>query len=293
MIPSTTQNSTTQNISGPPEGATEAPGPEEASADTSASGTCQNCGAVAERAYCPECGQRQATDRFTLWSVLAKALTDLLDLERGTLGTLRALSVRPSSTIRAYWRRRTRPYVSPVRYFLFAIAAFQVVLWQTGGAGRMVEGFLDASRDVEGGLRDITSQGEVLQVFGSYFIAFFAAGVLMLSLISRVASRRTVAEELIFQLYVWGQIALLLALLGSVGHAAALSTLTGGLYAWAVLGATVAWYTWAHVGAHRPDSGHPWWREALEALGTLFLFVVTYTALAGLASGLVIVAFSN
>jgi hypothetical protein len=60
-----------------------------------------------------------------------------------------------------------------------------------------------------------------------------------------------------------------------------------------VLGVTVAYYTWAHVGAHRPDSGYPWWREALEALGTLFLFVVTYTALAGFASGLVIAAFSK
>ena len=253
---------------------------------------CQNCGAPAEGSYCSECGQRQATGRFTLRSVLASALAELFDLERGSLGTIRALSVRPGQVVREYWHRCTRPYVSPVRYFLFAITVFQVVLWQTGAANRMVEGFLDASQDPDGGLRDVTSQAEVLQTLGSYFVVFFAVGVLTLALISRMGSSRNVAEEFIFQLYVWGHVALLWAMLSAIGHVAPLAG-PAKLFGWGALVAAVAYYTWAHVKAHRPDSGRSRWREVSEALGTLVLFAPAYIFLAGAVTGFLITAFGN
>ncbi len=249
---------------------------------------CQNCGAPAEGSYCSECGQRQATGRFTLRSVLASALAEMVNLERGAVATVHLLTVAPGSLIRDYWSRRTRPFMNPIRYFLFAVAVFQVVLWQTGGARSIVRGWQDSSDDPQ----SIISQAEALRGFGEYFLLFFVAGVLILALFSRIGSPRNVAEELIFQLYVWGHIALLWAMLSAIGHVAPLAG-PAKLFGWGVIGATVAYYTWAHVKAHRPDSGRSRWREVSEALGTLFLFASAYVLLAGAVAGFLITAFGN
>lgn len=60
----------------------------------------------------------------------------------------------------------------------------------------------------------------------------------------------------------------------------------------AVLAGTVAYYMWADATAHRPDTNWSMWRAAFEALGTLFLFVLAYTALIGFLAGLLAEALS-
>ena len=251
---------------------------------------CQSCGAYETGRYCSECGQRQRRDRFTFPSIFSTALAELVNLERGALKTIYGLSTRPARVIRDYWNRRTRLYVNPVRYFLFAIAFFQIVLWQTGGASAMVRGFLDASQDGDEGLRDITSQAEALQVFGDYFVAFFAVGVLVLTALSRLGSPRNAAEEFIMHLYAWGHLAFLWGLLTIVGHLLSFGKPLQAAYGGGVLLLTLSYYVWTHVRSHQPDTERSYWREGLEALALLLLFAVLYTALAGFTTGVVIQA---
>ena len=251
--------------------------------------TCQNCGTPEEGAYCSRCGQKQATGRFTLRAVVATALAELADMDRGSLATAYRLTTEPGTLVRDYWSRRTQPFINPVRYFLFAVAAYQVVLWQTGGAQDMVRGFLEADRDAGNeSLQAVTSTSEALQFFGDYFVLFFVVGVLVLALISRIASPRNVAEELIFQLYAWGHLALLWAVSMGIGHMVPIPSPLRYMFGVAVLAGTVAYYVWVDAAAHCPDTDWSLWRDAVEALGTLFIFVVAYTFLIGLFVGTLI-----
>ena len=254
--------------------------------------TCQNCGRPEEGAYCSHCGQKQATGRFTLRAVVATALTELVDLDRGSLTTAYRLTTAPGTLVRDYWSRRTQPFINPVRYFLFAVAIYQIVLWQTGGAQDMVRGFLDADRDVGGNLQAVTSPSEALQFFGDYFVLFFVVGVLMLALFSRIYSPRNVAEELIFQLYAWGHVALLWAVSMGIGHMVPIPSPLRDMFGVAVLVGTVAYYVWVDAAAHHPDTDWSMWRDAVEALGTLFIFVFAYVFLSGILIGMLVEALS-
>lgn len=273
----------------PPEGASPEGVPPEGLSPTGPTDTCQNCGMPEEGAYCSRCGQKQVTGRFTLRSILTSALAELANLDRGSFATAYRLTTEPGKLIRDYWARRTQPFVNPVRYFLFAVAAYQVALWQTGAAQNMVRGFLKGG---DGDPKAVTSTSEALQFFGDYFVLFFVVGVLVLALVSRIGSPRNVAEELILQLYTWGHVALLLAVSMGVGHVIPIPASLRYMFGVAVLVGTVAYYVWADAAAHRPDTDRSTWRDAVEALGTLFLFVFAYTALIGFLAGLLAEALS-
>jgi hypothetical protein len=216
----------------------------------------------------------------------------MVNLERGAAATVYRLTVAPGALVRDYWSRRTRPFVNPIRYFLFAVAVFQVVLWQTGGARSIVQGFLEGRQNAGETLQSITSQAEALRGFGEYFLVFLVAGVLILALVSRIGSPRNGADELIFHLYTWGHLSLLWSLLTMLGYTVPIPSASEVVFEAGTLVLTVAYYVWADVTAHRPDTNRPVWRAALEAIGTLFLFVVAYAFLAGTVAGVLIEAFS-
>ena len=48
----------------------------------------------------------------------------------------------------------------------------------------------------------------------------------------------------------------------------------------------------ADAGAHSPDTDWSIWRDAVEALGTLFLFVFAYTFLSGILVGILVEALA-
>ena len=100
------------------------------------------------------------------------------------------------------------------------------------------------------------------------------------------------AEELIFQLYVWGHLALLWAIATGIGHMIPFPSPLRDMFGVAVLVGTVVYYVWADAGAHSPDTDWSIWRDAVEALGTLFLFVFAYTFLSGILVGILVEALA-
>lgn len=66
---------------------------------------------------------------LTLREALREARHDWLDLERGALGTLIDLTLRPARVMRAYLVERRRDYVRPLRYLLFSVALQVAVGW--------------------------------------------------------------------------------------------------------------------------------------------------------------------
>lgn len=66
---------------------------------------------------------------LTLREALHEARHDWLDLERGALGTVVDLTLRPARVMRAYLIERRRDYVRPLRYLLFSVALQVAVGW--------------------------------------------------------------------------------------------------------------------------------------------------------------------
>lgn len=66
---------------------------------------------------------------LTLREALREARHDWLDLERGALGTVVDLTLRPAKVMRAYLHERRRDYVRPLRYLLFSVAIQVAIGW--------------------------------------------------------------------------------------------------------------------------------------------------------------------
>lgn len=84
--------------------------------------TCQNWAETLVGAFCHRCGQRDRETRRALWTVLAEALSEALELD-GRLGrTAVPFFFRPGFLIREYVEGRRQQYTSPVRIFVFSLA---------------------------------------------------------------------------------------------------------------------------------------------------------------------------
>jgi len=234
---------------------------------------CPNCDAIVEAAYCGRCGQRYTTEPYAMTSVLSAFASEVTDLESGFLATGYGLTTRPGHLIRRYWRRATASYVNPVKYFLFAVTALQLVLWQTGGASDFVEGFLRVERDLS------VSRGAALQFFNDYFSALFAAALPVAALITQVGSPRTLAEEFIFHFYVAGHLSMLWSALFLIERLVPVPS-------WLAGAMTMGYFTWALATARRPDTGRSAWRAVGRAAASFVVIVVLYAALAGFLVGI-------
>ena len=249
--------------------------------DTHGEEQCQNCGAATSDAYCARCGQKQHTERFTLGAVLRTSLAEAVELENGFLATLLGLFRQPGRVVRDYWRRCTKPYMNPVKYFLFALTVLQLVFWQTGALGDAVSGLVsgcDAASDSGHAL----SRADVLRAFSDYFVAFFAAGIPLQSALVQWGTPRSYAEHLIFYLFVGGHLALLWSVLLPIAMAVPVANADYYL----LLPVAIAYYVWAFVAAHGPDTTSSTWTVVAGATLTLFIGLVLYTVVLGVCVGI-------
>lgn len=234
---------------------------------------CPNCDSTVAGTYCSRCGQRYATGRFTLRSVLATLAIEVTDLESGIFATAYELTVRPGRLIRSYWHRATAAYANPVKYFLLAVTILQLVLWQTGGASEFVEGFLRSEDALA------VSRATALQFFNDYFAGLFAAALPLAALVTRLGSPRNLAEEMIFHLYTAGHLSVLWSLLFLIDRFLPVSLGLIGTV-------TVGYFTWALATARRPDTGQSVWRAVGHAVARFAVIAVLYAATAGFFVGI-------
>jgi len=79
---------------------------------------CANCGAVSERAYCPECGQETDLRLPSLRHFMREAMGSLVAIDGRLWRTLRVLLGQPGILTQEYLRGRRKYYVRPARLFL-------------------------------------------------------------------------------------------------------------------------------------------------------------------------------
>jgi hypothetical protein len=89
---------------------------------------CKNCHAPLVGPYCAICGQEQDSHRRTVRGLVHDFVKDLVNFDSRILRTARALLFQPGELACAYREGRTRPYVPPVRLYLFVSLIFFLIL---------------------------------------------------------------------------------------------------------------------------------------------------------------------
>jgi hypothetical protein len=88
---------------------------------------CRNCGAAADCAYCPECGQETHLRLPTLREFLREAAGRYVALDGRFWRTIVGLLFRPGFLTREYLAGRRRRYIRPARLYLFTTLIFFAV----------------------------------------------------------------------------------------------------------------------------------------------------------------------
>lgn len=89
---------------------------------------CANCMAPLVGPYCAICGQEQDAHRRTVKGLTHDFVKDVVNFDSRLLRTARALFFEPGELACAYRQGRTRPYVPPVRLYLFVSLLFFLIL---------------------------------------------------------------------------------------------------------------------------------------------------------------------
>ena len=94
---------------------------------------CRNCGAIANRHYCPECGQETREALPTLREFMREAMGRLVAFDGRLWRTLYALLLRPGFLTKAYLAGKRRRYVRPARMLLvMSLLLFAVIRFEVG-----------------------------------------------------------------------------------------------------------------------------------------------------------------
>lgn len=79
---------------------------------------CKNCSQKFKGKFCPFCGQKVITERFTVRSIIALALNQITNIEKGFWHTTKRLFTDPGQLVRDYISGKTVLIYNPFRFVL-------------------------------------------------------------------------------------------------------------------------------------------------------------------------------
>ncbi len=80
--------------------------------------TCINCSTPLKGPVCHECGQKYHENPWTTQILIEQLISQLTDIEKGFLYTIKMMFVAPGILVQDYWRGKTKVYYNPFRYVL-------------------------------------------------------------------------------------------------------------------------------------------------------------------------------
>jgi len=89
---------------------------------------CPNCGSVAEKNYCSECGQETHLHNDSFWGLVMHFIGHYFHYDSKFWKTLRALWFSPGKLTAAYWKKQRMRYIQPVSLYIFISAVFFIFL---------------------------------------------------------------------------------------------------------------------------------------------------------------------
>ena len=79
---------------------------------------CKNCGHPIGNKYCPQCGQKTSTSRFTVKLLVDQFIHGFFHLDHGILFTIKELAIRPGQMLKNYLAGHRVSYFNPFTFVL-------------------------------------------------------------------------------------------------------------------------------------------------------------------------------
>ena len=93
---------------------------------------CLNCGTEFQGKFCPECGQRADTKRFTIRFIFTNLLQAILSNDGGVWITLKSLFTRPGAMVVDILNGKRKSYFSPFPMLFLTLSLYVVIFTFTG-----------------------------------------------------------------------------------------------------------------------------------------------------------------
>ncbi|HJY64042.1 MAG TPA: GNAT family N-acetyltransferase [Ignavibacteria bacterium] len=83
---------------------------------------CLNCGAIIEQKFCPNCGQKKSTGRYTIRHILNDFFHSFTHIDSGILYLIKEQLLRPGIVVKEYIAGKRKKYFSPFQYMILGAA---------------------------------------------------------------------------------------------------------------------------------------------------------------------------
>ena len=93
---------------------------------------CLNCGTEFEGKFCPECGQRADTGRFTVRFIFQNFIQGILSNDGGVWFTLKNLFTRPGQMMVDIIKGKRKSYFSPFPMLFLTLSLYVIIFTFTG-----------------------------------------------------------------------------------------------------------------------------------------------------------------
>ena len=178
---------------------------------------CLNCKTIYEGKFCPECGQKSETKRFTFQKITNDTLTTLTNTDKGFFFNLKHLTLAPGKSINNYLEGKRKQVFNPFSYALLAIGLYLFVdHYYDLSIFRSFNNTDSKWRDANIGAYDFGQQ--IGHFVRKYLKFFYLLNIVYLSLITwLVLRKRNFVEHIVSNAFI-------------VGHAIVITTLFIPLY---------------------------------------------------------------
>lgn len=248
--------------------------------------TCKNCSQTFEGKFCPECGQKASTKRFSSKILFSELIDKIFPLDRGVLFTAWHLITRPGAMLRDYLDGKRAHFTKPIQFLLVMVAISLIFL----SPDEFQQGFQKGyNSTASGGAQDEFSQ-KIGQWITSNMTALIVGIIPFMALAARWFFRKrgiNYAEHFVVNCYLIGgstlmgmPLLLITKIMGQNPYSPMMSSVFGLVY--------ILYCIWGYVGLFKTYNA---WNTGIKGVFVVLLGYVLYVLVAGFLGIIVLLAY--
>ena len=117
-------------------------------AETKVTTKCLNCGTEFHGKFCPECGQRADTQRFTIKSIFQNFILGILSNDGGVWITVKSLFTHPGQMMIDILNGKRRSYFSPFPMLFLTLSIYVIISTFTGSYVKFSKSIFDDDKEI-------------------------------------------------------------------------------------------------------------------------------------------------
>lgn len=116
--------------------------------ETEVTTKCLNCGTEFHGKFCPECGQRADTQRFTIKSIFQNFILGILSNDGGVWITVKSLFTHPGQMMIDILNGKRRSYFSPFPMLFLTLSIYVIISTFTGSYVKFSKSIFDDDEEI-------------------------------------------------------------------------------------------------------------------------------------------------